>query len=147
MGIWVTLKLHFRIERPEFERVKTEKGDKPYQLHGSEMAFATCGRQQMKSTSTNHADASSISNSPPHVGDVPDSGDTSLPGQQMHIAIGSCRCTFTSGSGEAPGKQREEELEFLVDPGIAESSSNQTVVTNNVAYQADDLDAYDSDCD
>nr|GFC58823.1 hypothetical protein [Tanacetum cinerariifolium] len=28
-----------------------------------------------------------------------------------------------------------------------ESSSNQTVVTNNTAYQADDLDAYDSDCD
>nr|GFC04339.1 hypothetical protein [Tanacetum cinerariifolium] len=41
----------------------------------------------------------------------------------------------------------EEELEFLADPGIAESSSNQTVVTNNAAYQADDLDAYDSDCD
>nr|GEU74563.1 hypothetical protein [Tanacetum cinerariifolium] len=29
----------------------------------------------------------------------------------------------------------------------ADSSSNQTVVTNNAAYQADDLDAYDSDCD
>nr|GFA97598.1 hypothetical protein [Tanacetum cinerariifolium] len=28
-----------------------------------------------------------------------------------------------------------------------ESSSNQIVVTNNAAYQADDLDAYDSDCD
>nr|GFB49267.1 hypothetical protein [Tanacetum cinerariifolium] len=41
----------------------------------------------------------------------------------------------------------EEELEFLADPRTAESSSNQTVVTNNAAYQADDLDAYDSDCD
>nr|GFB00066.1 hypothetical protein [Tanacetum cinerariifolium] len=41
----------------------------------------------------------------------------------------------------------EEELEFLADPGTAESSSNQTVITNNAAYQADDLDAYDSDCD
>nr|GEZ41353.1 hypothetical protein [Tanacetum cinerariifolium] len=41
----------------------------------------------------------------------------------------------------------EEELEFLADPGIAESSSNQTVVANNAAYQADDLDAYDSECD
>nr|GEZ95552.1 hypothetical protein [Tanacetum cinerariifolium] len=39
------------------------------------------------------------------------------------------------------------ELEFLTDPGTAESSSNQTVVTNNAAYQADDLDAYDLDCD
>nr|GEU36700.1 hypothetical protein [Tanacetum cinerariifolium] len=41
----------------------------------------------------------------------------------------------------------EEELEFLADPGIAKTSSTQYVVTNNVAYQADDLDAYDSDCD
>nr|GFB86550.1 hypothetical protein [Tanacetum cinerariifolium] len=42
---------------------------------------------------------------------------------------------------------QEEELEFLADPGTPESSSNQIVVTNNAAYQADDLDAYDSDCD
>nr|GFD00880.1 hypothetical protein [Tanacetum cinerariifolium] len=41
----------------------------------------------------------------------------------------------------------EEELEFLADPGIAETSSIQYVVTNNSAYQADDLDAYNSDCD
>nr|GEX80610.1 hypothetical protein [Tanacetum cinerariifolium] len=41
----------------------------------------------------------------------------------------------------------EEELEFLVDPGIAETQSTQYVVTNNAAYQVDDLDAYDSDCD
>nr|GFA20258.1 reverse transcriptase domain-containing protein [Tanacetum cinerariifolium] len=42
---------------------------------------------------------------------------------------------------------QEEELEFLADPCIPESSSNQMVITNNAAYQADDLDAYDSDCD
>nr|GEZ81920.1 ribonuclease H-like domain-containing protein [Tanacetum cinerariifolium] len=32
-------------------------------------------------------------------------------------------------------------------PGMAETSSNQNGITNNAAYQADDLDAYDSDCD
>nr|GEV54283.1 hypothetical protein [Tanacetum cinerariifolium] len=42
---------------------------------------------------------------------------------------------------------QEEELEFLSDPGIAETSSTQYVITNNAAYQADDLDTYDSDCD
>nr|GEZ32524.1 hypothetical protein [Tanacetum cinerariifolium] len=42
---------------------------------------------------------------------------------------------------------QEEELEFLADPGTTESSSNQTVVITNAAYQADNLDAYDSDCD
>nr|GEZ08820.1 hypothetical protein [Tanacetum cinerariifolium] len=41
----------------------------------------------------------------------------------------------------------EEELEFLADPMIAETQSTEYVITNNVAYQADDLDAYDSDCD
>nr|GEV60856.1 hypothetical protein [Tanacetum cinerariifolium] len=41
----------------------------------------------------------------------------------------------------------EEELEFLADPGIAETQSTQYVIINNAAYQADDLDAYDSDCD
>nr|GFD54809.1 hypothetical protein [Tanacetum cinerariifolium] len=35
----------------------------------------------------------------------------------------------------------EEELEFLADPGIVETQSTQYVVTNNAAYQADDLDA------
>nr|GEW33821.1 Gag-Pol polyprotein [Tanacetum cinerariifolium] len=66
--------------------------------------------------------------------------------RQNFVSAGSSR-TFTSGSGEAPGKQREEELEFLANPRTAKSSSNQTVITNNAAYQADDLDAYDSDCD
>ncbi|GKE67925.1 retrovirus-related pol polyprotein from transposon TNT 1-94, partial [Tanacetum coccineum] len=41
----------------------------------------------------------------------------------------------------------EEELEFLADPGIPEGPVTQTVITNNAVYQADDLDAYDSDCD
>ncbi|GKF64776.1 hypothetical protein Tco_0188224 [Tanacetum coccineum] len=41
----------------------------------------------------------------------------------------------------------EEELAFLVDPGIAKGQATQTVITHNAAYQADDLDAYDSDCD
>ncbi|GKE65302.1 hypothetical protein Tco_1519463, partial [Tanacetum coccineum] len=41
----------------------------------------------------------------------------------------------------------EEELAFLADPGIGEGQATQTVITHNLAYQADDLDAYDSDCD
>ncbi|GJY78834.1 hypothetical protein Tco_0484635 [Tanacetum coccineum] len=41
----------------------------------------------------------------------------------------------------------EEELAFLADPGIAKGQATQTVITHNATYQADDLDAYDSDCD
>ncbi|GJR28120.1 hypothetical protein Tco_1104352 [Tanacetum coccineum] len=41
----------------------------------------------------------------------------------------------------------EEELAFLADLYIPEGQSTQTIITHNAAYQADDLDAYDSDCD
>nr|GFA65100.1 hypothetical protein [Tanacetum cinerariifolium] len=44
-------------------------------------------------------------------------------------------------------KEHEEELEFWVDLGVAEGLVTQTVITHNAAYQANDLDAYDSDCD
>nr|GFB61446.1 hypothetical protein [Tanacetum cinerariifolium] len=57
-------------------------------------------------------------------------------GRQNFMSAGSSR-PFASGLGGASRKQRvlqEEELEFLADPGTAESSSNQTVITNNAAY-------------
>ncbi|GKB57669.1 retrovirus-related pol polyprotein from transposon TNT 1-94 [Tanacetum coccineum] len=44
-------------------------------------------------------------------------------------------------------RQYEEELAFLSDLGIAEGLVMQQIITHNTAYQADDLDAYDSDCD
>ncbi|GJY88605.1 hypothetical protein Tco_0503233 [Tanacetum coccineum] len=41
----------------------------------------------------------------------------------------------------------EEELSFLADPGIIEGQATQTIITHNADYQADNLDAYDFDCD
>ncbi|GKB91672.1 zinc finger, CCHC-type containing protein, partial [Tanacetum coccineum] len=41
----------------------------------------------------------------------------------------------------------EEELAFLTDSGIVEGQATPTVITHNAVYQADDLDAYDSNCD
>ncbi|GJZ87460.1 retrovirus-related pol polyprotein from transposon TNT 1-94 [Tanacetum coccineum] len=82
-----------------------------------------------------------------------------IQGRQTSFVVGTTR-TYTPGaSGSNSGKQRtvisqanglilhEEELAFLADPGIAEGQATQTVITHNAAYQADDLDAYDSDCD
>nr|GEU40321.1 retrovirus-related Pol polyprotein from transposon TNT 1-94 [Tanacetum cinerariifolium] len=41
-----------------------------------------------------------------------------------------------------------EKVQLLMqDLGIAKSSITQAIITNNAAYQVDDLDAYDSDCD
>nr|GEY54495.1 hypothetical protein [Tanacetum cinerariifolium] len=82
-------------------------------------------------------------------------------GRQNSLTVGMSRQFTSRPSGTNSGKQRviiyynsqangqvllEEELEFLADPGIAETQSTQYVITNNAAYQADDLDAYDSDC-
>ncbi|GJS44254.1 reverse transcriptase domain-containing protein [Tanacetum coccineum] len=47
------------------------------------------------------------------------------------------------GNGKVLNK---EDLEFLADPGIAEGPVTQSVITHNAAYQADDLNAYDYDC-
>ncbi|GKA43568.1 integrase, catalytic region, zinc finger, CCHC-type containing protein, partial [Tanacetum coccineum] len=41
----------------------------------------------------------------------------------------------------------EEKIAFLVDPGILDGQAAQTTILNNVAFQTEDLDAYDSDCD
>nr|GFA88450.1 hypothetical protein [Tanacetum cinerariifolium] len=63
---------------------------------------------------------------------------------ELQVNRGSLCATTAKANGQV---LQEEELEFLADPGTAETLSNQYVVTNNAAYQANDLDAYDSDCD
>ncbi|GJU60365.1 hypothetical protein Tco_1238131 [Tanacetum coccineum] len=41
----------------------------------------------------------------------------------------------------------EEQLTFLADPGVPDSQVVQTIILNNAAFQTEDLDTYDSDCD
>ncbi|GKC81337.1 hypothetical protein Tco_1137054, partial [Tanacetum coccineum] len=41
----------------------------------------------------------------------------------------------------------EEQLAFLADPGITDCHDVQPTIIHNAAFQTDDLDAYDSDCD
>ncbi|GKB59411.1 retrovirus-related pol polyprotein from transposon TNT 1-94 [Tanacetum coccineum] len=74
---------------------------------------------------------------------------TLQPIQGIQTSLGASNTrTYTPGaSGSNSGKQRTEELPFLADPGILEGQAIQTVITHNAAYQADDLDAYDTDCD
>ncbi|GJT38511.1 hypothetical protein Tco_0938376 [Tanacetum coccineum] len=64
-------------------------------------------------------------------------------GKQRTVIYYNCK-----GEAQAHGQiLNEEELAFLADPDILEGQSTQTVITHNAAYQDDDLDAYDSDCD
>ncbi|GJX79151.1 hypothetical protein Tco_0327300 [Tanacetum coccineum] len=41
----------------------------------------------------------------------------------------------------------EEQLAFLADPGVQDGQAIQTIIPNNAAFQTEDLDTYDSDCD
>ncbi|GJT78864.1 hypothetical protein Tco_1045589 [Tanacetum coccineum] len=83
-------------------------------------------------------------------------------GRQTSFATGmsGTRANVLGTGGNNSGQQRfvkcfnyqgevlnEEELEFLADSRIAECPVTHTIITHNVAYQADDLDAYDSDND
>ncbi|GJR79120.1 uncharacterized mitochondrial protein-like protein [Tanacetum coccineum] len=41
----------------------------------------------------------------------------------------------------------EEKLAFLADSGVPDGQAVQTIIPNNAAFQTEDLDTYDSDCD
>nr|GEX10126.1 hypothetical protein [Tanacetum cinerariifolium] len=41
----------------------------------------------------------------------------------------------------------EEQLSFLADPGVQDGQVIQIIIPNNAAFQTEDLDTYDSDCD
>ncbi|GJX47916.1 hypothetical protein Tco_0273106 [Tanacetum coccineum] len=60
------------------------------------------------------------------------------------------------GGNNASGQERvvkcyncqdEEQLAFLADPGVPDGQAVQTIIPNNAAFQTEDLDTYDSDCD
>ncbi|GJS60177.1 hypothetical protein Tco_0654961 [Tanacetum coccineum] len=70
-------------------------------------------------------------------------------GRQTSFATGTTRTYTLGASGTQANGQilHEEELAFLADPRIAEGQATQIVITHNVVYQADNLDAYDFDCD
>nr|GEW82843.1 integrase, catalytic region, zinc finger, CCHC-type, peptidase aspartic, catalytic [Tanacetum cinerariifolium] len=75
-------------------------------------------------------------------------GTSSNPHQQATINNGRFKDKVLLVQAQANGQVlHEEELEFLADPRIAKTQSTQYVVTNNAAYQANDLDAYVYDCD
>nr|GEX51190.1 hypothetical protein [Tanacetum cinerariifolium] len=83
-----------------------------------------------------------------------------IQGRHTSLAAGTSR-TYTSGAnGINSGKQRTVVCYNCKEKGHMSKQctkpkrkrdeswfKDQNVITNNVAYQADDLDAYDSDCD
>nr|GEZ53285.1 hypothetical protein [Tanacetum cinerariifolium] len=141
-----------------------QKGDDPIDAINHMMSFLTVvvtsrypATNNQPRTSSNPRQQTTINNGRVTI--------QTIQGRQNSMPAGSSR-PFASGSGGSSGKQRvivcynckvqaqangqvlqEEELEFLADPGMTESSRNQNVIITNGAYQADNLDAYDSNCD
>ncbi|GKB16466.1 hypothetical protein Tco_0850389 [Tanacetum coccineum] len=141
-----------------------QKGDDPIDAINHMMSFLTAVVTSRYPTTNNQLRNSS---NPRQQATINNGRVTLQPiqGRQTSIAAGTSRTYTPRASGNNSGKQRtvicynykgeaqasgqilnEEELAFLADPGIPEGQATQTVITHNAAYQADDLDAYNSDC-
>nr|GEX12624.1 hypothetical protein [Tanacetum cinerariifolium] len=122
-----------------------QKGDDPIDATNHMMSFLTAVATSRYSATNNQLKTSS---NPRQQATINNGRVTIQPiqGKQNSMSVGSSR-PFASGSGGASGKQRVIVCYNCKDPGTEESSSNQNVITTNAAYQADNLDAYDSDCD
>ncbi|GJW22677.1 hypothetical protein Tco_0033299 [Tanacetum coccineum] len=76
-------------------------------------------------------------------GNATSSGGNNVGGQAMVVKCYNCQ-----GEGHMASQiLDEEQLAFLTDLGILDGQAAQTTIPNNVAFQTEDLDAYDSDCD
>ncbi|GJS36368.1 hypothetical protein Tco_0534750 [Tanacetum coccineum] len=115
-----------------------QKGDDPIDAINHMMSFLTAVVTSRYPTTNNQLRNSSN----PRTYTPGASGSNS--GKQRMITCYNCKREEAQAHGQI---LNEEELTFFADPGIPEGQATQTVITHNAAYQADDLDAYDSDCD
>nr|GFC17692.1 hypothetical protein [Tanacetum cinerariifolium] len=119
--------LEFSSPETELVVLVFQKGDDPIDAINHMMSFlisVVASRYPVTNnqlrTSSNHRQQATINNGRVII--------QPIQGRQNYMSTGSSR-------------------PFASDPGTAESSNNQTVITTNASYQADDLDAYDSVCD
>nr|GFA51426.1 hypothetical protein [Tanacetum cinerariifolium] len=134
-----------------------QKGDDPINAINHMMSFLTSVVTSRYPTTNNQLRTSS---NPMQQATINDGRVTIQPiqGRQNHMSAvhktqEEARCRMVQGQSTSSTSSsqwtvlQEDELDFLADPRMAESSTNQIVITTNAAYQADDLDAYDLDCD
>ncbi|GJS93600.1 retrovirus-related pol polyprotein from transposon TNT 1-94 [Tanacetum coccineum] len=152
----------YQQQQPEFTQPDSslvvpvfQKGDDPIDAINHMMSFLTAVVTSRYPTTNNQLRTSS---NPRQQATIYDGKVTVQPvqGRQTSYAAGTTRKYTPGASGSNTGRQRtvicgqaltEEEIAFLADPGLPDIQTSQTVITHNAAYQADDLDAYDSDCD
>nr|GEX54423.1 hypothetical protein [Tanacetum cinerariifolium] len=160
-----TVHQHFELSSPETRLVVLvfQKGDDPIDAINHMMSFLTAVVTSRYPATNNHL--RTLSN-PRQQATINNERVTIQPiqGRQNSVIAGSSR-PYAPGSAGASGKQRvivcynckgeghmskhctkpkrKRDAKWFKD----KTSSNQYVITNNAAYQANDLDAYDSDCD
>ncbi|GKA84620.1 retrovirus-related pol polyprotein from transposon TNT 1-94 [Tanacetum coccineum] len=137
-------KLYDEFDKFAYKKGETllfQKGDDPIDAINHMMSFLTAVITSRYPTTNNQLRNSS---NPRQQATINDGRVTLQPiqGDTLLFLRGTTR-TYTPGeSGSNSGKQRT-----VIYLGIAEGQATQIVITHNAAYQADDLDAYDSDCD
>ncbi|GJW55057.1 hypothetical protein Tco_0099142 [Tanacetum coccineum] len=76
------------------------------------------------------------------------SGGNNASGQARVVKCYNCQEKAMLAKAQEAGQILDEEkLAFLADPGVPDSHVVQTIIPNNAAFQTEDLDTYDSDCD
>ncbi|GJR99340.1 hypothetical protein Tco_0315849 [Tanacetum coccineum] len=68
-------------------------------------------------------------------------------GEIMQLVKQGLLSVITVRAQESGQVLNEEQLAFLADPGITDFHDVHPTIIHNAAFQTDDLDAYDSDCD
>nr|GEX51150.1 hypothetical protein [Tanacetum cinerariifolium] len=142
-----------------------QKGDDPIDAINHMMHFLTTVVTSRYLTTNNQLRNSS---NPRQQATINDGRVTLQPIQerQTSFAVGTTRTYTPRASGSNSGKQRMLFVttvkgkatcpnsllnlrgnEMIHDPGIPEGKATRIAITHNAAYQADDLNAYDSDCD
>nr|GEU59811.1 putative ribonuclease H-like domain-containing protein [Tanacetum cinerariifolium] len=130
---------HFELSSPETGLVVLvfQKGDDPIDAINHMMSFLTAfvtlkypATNNQLRTSTNPRQQATINNRRVTI--------QPIQGRKNSVTIGEGHM-----SKQYTKQKRKRDEKWFKD----KTSSNAHVVTNNAAYQADDLDAYDSDCD
>ncbi|GJS15738.1 hypothetical protein Tco_0410210 [Tanacetum coccineum] len=139
--LWERIQLLIN-QQPEFSQLDSglivpvfQKGDDPIDAINHMMSFLTAVVTSRYPTTNNQLRNSS---NPRQQATINDGRVTLQPIQRRQTSFAVARA-----NGQF---LHEEELAFLADPRIEEGQATQTVITHNAAYQADDLDAYDFDC-
>ncbi|GJR06427.1 hypothetical protein Tco_0529411 [Tanacetum coccineum] len=158
-------------QQPEFSQPDSglivpvfQRGDDPIDAINHVMSFLTAVVTSRYPTTNNQLRNSS---NPRQQATINDGRVTLQPiqGRISSFAAGTIRTYTPKASGSNSGKQRtvtcynckgkdtcpnnalNQTGNRMTHLGIEEGQATQTIITHNVVYQADDLDAYDSDCD